>query len=332
MDYTETILEILTLFLEYEKQSKEATAPFKVKAYSTAIAEVRNYGKPIVTKEDVDSIPKIGKKIRQKLYEIIETGTVKEIEEKGINKVSEIHKALTKVYGIGNVKADNLINEFGIETIEDLMVLSLDNPYILTDAQKLGLKYYYDLIQRIPRSEMLEHERFLREFYLSIAPEFNLVVVGSYRRGLETSGDIDILLSYNGISYDKAIKYFRDSIEALTESQYIVGSLGVGKLKYMGICQLDESLPARRLDILLTKPEELACALLYFTGSQDFNVEFRKVAISQGYTLNEHALTKINPESDVPQPPPFRTEKDVFDFLGLEFQYPNERVKDVINM
>lgn len=329
MDYTDTILDILHIFLASEQQSKEKTAPFKVIAYQKAIKAIKEYGKEIKTKENVDEIEGIGKKIRAKLYEIVETGTVKEIEEKGLKQVSKIREQLMLIHGIGPYKADQLIDEFGITTIEELIDLAIKSPYILTEAQKIGLQYYYDLQNRIPREEMFEHERFLREFFLHLVPEFQMTVVGSYRRGLESSGDIDILLTYRGITHQEAVTYFRHSIDELVNSNYIIASLGVGKLKYMGVCQLGKENLARRLDILLTKPEEMPCALLYFTGSQKFNVEFRRVANARGYTLNEHALTKISPEYAIPEPPPFRTEKDVFDFLGIEYQYPYERVGPV---
>lgn len=329
MDYTDTILDILHIFLAAEQQSKEKTAPFKVIAYQKAIKAVKEYGREIKTKENVDEIEGIGKKIRAKLYEIVETGNVKEIEEKGLKSVSKIREQLMNVYGIGPYKADQLIDEYGIKSIEDLMDLAAESPYVLTDAQRLGLQYYYDLQQRIPREEMFEHERFLREFFLHIVPEFQMYVVGSYRRGLESSGDIDILLTYRGITHEEAVKYFRHSIDELVNGRYIVGSLGVGKLKYMGLCQLGSENLVRRLDILLTRPEEMPCALLYFTGSQKFNVEFRRVANAKGYTLNEHFLTKLSKDYAVPEPPLFRTEKDVFDFLGIEYQYPYERVGPV---
>ena len=147
MDYTDTILDILHIFLAAEQQSKEKAAPFKVIAYQKAIKAIKDYSKEIKTKEDVDEIEGIGKKIRAKLYEIIESGTVKEIEEKGLKSVSEIRKQLMNVYGIGAYKADQILGEYNIKTIEDLTVLVKKYPYILTDAQKLGLLYYYDLLE-----------------------------------------------------------------------------------------------------------------------------------------------------------------------------------------
>jgi DNA polymerase/3'-5' exonuclease PolX len=74
---------------------------------------------------------------------------------------------------------------------------------------------------------------------------------------------------------------------------------------------------------LLTPPEELAYASLYFTGSKEFNTEFRKIAISRGYSLNEHKLSKLVPvAADVPF---LKTERDVFEFLRIKYQSPEQR-------
>jgi DNA polymerase beta len=176
---------------------------------------------------------------------------------------------------------------------------------------------------------MVEHETFLREFFLELVPEFSITVVGSYRRGETSSGDVDILLTYNGLTNNQANAKFEYCINKLLEYDYIIGSLAKGNTKFLGICKLKEKLPARRIDILLTRPDEFACALLYFTGSKNFNVNFRKVAILKGYTLNEHRLKKTDEKSDSPSVPSFKTEKDVFKFLGIVYQEPHQRVGPV---
>ena len=82
---------------------------------------------------------------------------------------------------------------------------------------------------------------------------------------------------------------------------------------------------ARRLDLLLTEPVEYAYALLYFTGSDKFNVAFRKYAGDKGYTLNEHTMVPLK-GSSAPMPPGMKSEKDIFAFLGLRYVPPEERI------
>jgi DNA polymerase lambda len=115
---------------------------------------------------------------------------------------------------------------------------------------------------------------------------------------------------------------FLHMIELFKEIDYIVDTLSSGPTKFLGYCQL-EGKPVRRLDLLMIPKSEYACAILYFTGSKEFNVAFRAYALEKGYTLNEHRLQAT--KEGVPAVPPFTTEKDIFDFLGLEYIEPTMR-------
>ncbi len=327
MDYTEKILYYMNLFLVAEQRSSDKAAPFKVRAYENAIEAVKYFDKPIRDEADVKEITGIGDKIRKKMIEIVQTGNLKEAE--GLEDVEKVRNDLLNVFGIGPKIADDFIKNYNIKSIEDLQSMALDNPDMFTKGQLMGLAFYSDFKQRIPRKEMMEHENFLREFFLELVPEFSITIAGSYRRGEATSGDVDVLLTYHGLTYNQAVSKFTYCIDKLLEYDYIIGSLAKGKTKFLGVCRFDEELPARRIDIVLTKPEEFACALLYFTGSQKFNVSFRKVAILKGYTLNEHQLTKTDKNSDSKEVPIFKTEKDIFKFLGIVWQEPHQRVGPV---
>jgi len=329
-DKSKLIIDILKLFLIDAQRSDEPAAPFKVRAYTNAIKAIEEYG-PITKKSDADNLlkdKKIGKKIRDKLYEIIETGELE--EAKGLQKVEKVREELLNIYGVGPVRADELINDYNVKSLDDLREIVLKDPSFLTDAQILGLAFYSDLQQRIPRLEMLEHEKYIRKFFQDRVPEFNITIVGSYRRNEPTSGDVDVLVSYHGMTHTEAREKFGIIIEELMEDEYCVGTLSNGKNKYMGIVQLDASSLARRLDILITKPEEFTLSLLYFTGSQKFNIAFRRVANMKGYTLNEHMLSILSGfEDKVKTPPIFHSEKDVFDFLGVKYLNPEQRTGEI---
>lgn len=333
IDRTQKILEILNLFLVNEQRSDDPVAPFKVRAYTNAIKSIKEYGKPITSIEDAKYLYKnklVGKKIYYKLLEIIETGELEEAKE--LQQVKDIREQLLNIYGIGPVKADELITEYNINTLDDLREIVLKDPQFLTESQTLGLAFYSDLIQRIPRLEMMEHERYIREFFEIRAPEFVITIVGSYRRGEPTSGDVDILVSFHSLTYEQARDKFNSVIEELMSDEYCVGTLSSGKTKYMGIVQLAGESLARRLDILLTRPEEFALSLLYFTGSQKFNIEIRKLARLKGYTLNEHKLSILPDFKDknIPTPPEiFTNEKHIFDFLGVNYLTPSERTGEI---
>jgi DNA polymerase (family 10) len=76
------------------------------------------------------------------------------------------------------------------------------------------------------------------------------------------------------------------------------------------------------LDLLVTPPAEFPFAVLYFTGSDTINVRMRQLALEKGYTLNEHALTKVKTSETVTG---LKTERDIFDFLKMEWREPEER-------
>ena len=179
---------------------------------------------------------------------------------------------------------------------------------------------------------MAEHEAFL----VSFAP-MPAELVGSYRRGADTSGDIDVLLrAPQGQTVRDTQSMFYQYVQKLINDGYIQEILALGPHKCMAISRLplvpDATRVSRRLDLLVTPDEEYACALLYFTGSDRFNVAFRQHAIQKGYTLNEHRIQRQRQrqeqdekEAEVPY---MAREADLFDFLGLAYVAPVERVDD----
>ena len=229
-------------------------------------------------------------------------------------------ETLMGIHGVGPAKARALIAE-GITSIAELRAAVAKKPKLLTAAQTLGLKFYEDGLQRIPRAEMVEHEtRLIRHVLPSQMPG---MLVGSYRRGAADSGDIDLLITYKE-SYGEAaaIAWLGELIESMNVAGYIVGTLSSGPKKWMGYVCL-EGKPVRRLDILLTPPAEFPYAVLYFTGSDKFNIAFRRHCTTIGYTLNEHTLT---PLAGKPVAPPMKSEEDIFAFVGLKYVPPTERV------
>jgi DNA polymerase/3'-5' exonuclease PolX len=88
----------------------------------------------------------------------------------------------------------------------------------------------------------------------------------------------------------------------------------------MGLCQLSKKHNIRRIDIRFIPQESYYTALLYFTGSANFNQQIRRVALSMGYKLNEYYLLNNN---NIPFK--IKSEKHIFDLLNMEYVSPNER-------
>jgi len=297
---------------------------FKAIAYSKAIKGIRAFPGPITNASNVKDIPGIGVKISKKIEEIIETGGLKAAVAMKARTDVDAVKALLNVHGIGPVKAKALIKE-GITSIEELRAAVAKDPKFLNDGQKLGLKYYEDSLERIPRFEMVRHEARL----LSVVPSIlKGAIVGSFRRGAPDSGDVDMLVTYDPATSAKAASTaFQAYVKTLRDSEFILDELVSGPKKWMGYIELAGG-KARRLDLLLTPPLEFGYAVLYFTGSDRFNVAMRAYANTKGLTLNEHGI-KLEPKAGIVgvlPAEPLLTEEAIFAFLKLTYIPPTERV------
>lgn len=326
-DYKSLIIDAL------DTMAKEATKErnvFKARAYTKVIGQLKGITSHIYTIEDFDSlnIEGIGKSIKEKIIEIISTGQLRAANKIKNNPETQLFDSLTKIYGVGPVKAQELIDmkEPSIKSIDDLRNALVSKPKLLNDKQKIGLKYIEDIQTRIPRTEVSLHEHVIHTTFTSVYSDFITTIVGSYRRGLETSGDIDVLVSVPGnITYNNTsvLKHFKDTVMSMTQSGYITDILALGPKKCMAFVKLDPAKPARRLDILLTTPDEYPYALLYFTGSDKFNIKFRRKTLEQGYSLSEHGVKKVStdaiPIGDI------HTEKDIFDFFHIDYVKPENR-------
>jgi DNA polymerase beta len=315
MNYTPIIISSLETMLMGEKLKKESVSRFKANAYKKAIDAIIRYGEPITSLDDAKGIDGLSAKMLDKIREIMATGALaaaERVKERtdvgGMTELLEIH-------GIGPAKARSLL-ESGITSVDGLRKAVAANPKLLTKAQTLGLKYAADAAKRIPRAELEQHEKVLLS---RLGGGLDGTIVGSYRRGATTSGDIDMLIRYRGSMAD-AEKAFHAYVTSL--SGYILDTLVSGDKKWMGYVRLGDGV-VRRLDLLLTPPDEFAFALLYFTGSDLFNVAFRKHCLTRGYTLNEH---EMKPVTTAAAPPAMAREEDIFAFVGLKYVPPTERV------
>ena len=321
MDYKPLIVDSLEVLRKRDIADKE---PFKARAYAKVISQLKAYNDPITSYEDIKHIEGIGEKISKKIREIMESGTLlaSAVRAKELYNIDALD-ALQKIYGVGPAKATELVRG-GITSIDSLREAIKTNPKLLNDKQKIGLKFYEDLLERIPREEMEEHRDTLYTLLPADMEEYQMEIVGSFRREAVTSGDIDVLIRVPPETTPMEEKErLAEYVEMLKGFGYIEEILALGEHKCMAISRIYGG-KARRLDLLMTPAEEYAYAILYFTGSDKFNVAFRQYALDNGYTLNEHTLTPLR--NDVKPVPIMDTEKDIFRFLGLRYIEPSKRV------
>lgn len=311
-DYKPIIVNALETLLKKDTAEKRI---FQARAYKKILDQLKTIQTPIRSLEDLVAIEGAGEKIKQKFKEILETGSLRAAETVKATFPIELYDSLQKIYGVGPVKAHSLVQNEFITSIADLRAKIATKPDLLNNIQTIGLQYYEDINERIPRAEMEQHAAILMA---ALPKTLEGTIVGSYRRKAVSSGDIDMLL--------KGSQGFKEYIQSLKASKYIVEILAEGDKKCLAICKLPGSgSKGRRLDLLVTPEAEYACAILYFTGSDLFNVAMRKWALTRGYSLNEHVLSIAGPVGSAGPVPPMKSEKDIFDFLGLVYVNPEDR-------
>jgi DNA polymerase beta len=305
------IIDNLRILADYERINKE---PFKVRAYEKVIDSIELYDKKIETIEDIKALKGVGKKIEDKIVEFIATGNVAEVENVIKDPKYILGIKLKGIYGVGPAKITELMTK--IKDFEELR----EHPELLkllNDKQRIGLKYYDQMNLRIPMAEGKQHYKSVKNM-LDASIEFEFV--GSFRRKNKDMGDIDILIK----NKDGGGIVLKDIIKRFVDEKYVIEKLALGNNKFMGLCKLSPELPARRIDILLADPSHYYFALLYFTGSYNFNIYMRKVALSKGLSLSEYGF-KDSKGNLMDTTDTIHSEEDIFAYLDIPYTAPHKR-------
>ena len=321
-NHNQFITEKLQILATSYANSKDQ---WRALGYKKAIAAVKNYHKKLETWEECSSLPFVGERLAKKIWEIVETGHLRRLDH--VDPKQEAINLFAGVWGAGPTTAEAWVSQ-GLKTLEDLK-----NHGKLTRQQEIGLKYYEEFLERMPREEAGQIEEVVKNAALEINPGLEAFACGSYRRGKPTCGDVDVIVSHpDGKSHEGVMTKL---LESLKSSGFLTDDLTFAEngehRKYLGVCKLPgENTKHRRLDIIVVPYNEWACSLLYFTGSDYFNRSMRLLAKNNGMSLSEHSLNtgvvrKGGEKIFEGTPLPVFSEKDVFDYLGLEYREPHER-------
>ncbi|XP_029990960.1 DNA polymerase lambda [Sphaeramia orbicularis] len=295
-------------------------------SYSKAVNALKSYHKPVTSYQEACQIPGIGKRMADKIDEIMESGHLRKLDH--IGEAVPVLELFTNIWGAGS-KTAQLWYQQGFRNLEDIATKAH-----LTHTQKIGLKHYDDFLDRMPREEAATIEKVVRDAALAVDSGLVARACGSYRRGKATCGDVDVIISHPDGKSHKGV--FSKILQILHDSGFLTDDLvsheenGEQK-KYMGVCRLPgPGHRHRRLDVIVVPYNEFACALMYFTGSAHFNRSMRALAKTKQMSLSEHSLNKdVVRQGSVKvyggNPLPTPTEKDVFDILGIPYREPHER-------
>lgn len=342
------LIDVFNLLVTQIQQQIKATLDagerrkhgFRLSSIKKAIDVFEKWPGRITSGAQAQQVKGIGKKIGARIDEILRTGTLAELTE--VQVVSDYTRRvneIAQVTGIGPVHAKDFVDRWNLQGVDDLIARWQDSQNLdvkvgknkLTHHMTVGLRWYYDILQKIPRAEIREIDAMLHEVAEAIDPCLRVKICGSYRREAPVSGDIDVLLTHPDMFTADEVsqnprKFLPEFVESLIESGFVVDSLtDKGQTKYMGVCKLTPDSPGRRIDIRFVAYESWAPAQFYFTGSGHFNKIFRGIALQRGFTVNEYGIYRLTPKGEKGERIPSFSEGQIFAMVGVHYLTPKER-------
>jgi len=306
------ILSDLADFLEIEDAN-----PFRIRAYRNAartisglshsVSELLNKGK------DLTELPGIGKDLSAKIEEIHRSGKLSLLEETKRRLPPGLLQIL-KIQSLGPKRVKQLYKELHIKNLTDLKKAA-KGPKI-RNLPGFGDKTVNRILEELARHPSGEAARMRFDYvediaqplvaYLKKIPGVQKVeVAGSYRRRLETVGDLDILV--NCASNAKVMDRF-------VEYEDVKKVLAHGPTKSSVVLRSNF-----QVDLRAMPKESYGAAMVYFTGSKAHNVAIRKIALQKNLKINEYGVFKKNKQVAG------ESEKSVYQSIGLPYIEPELR-------
>jgi DNA polymerase (family 10) len=313
--------EVADLLYKIAKILDMQQVQFKPRAYQRAAVNVESLGEDIevlVAQDRLGQVPGVGEAIAKKIKEFVETGKLRYYEEL-IQEVPEGLLAMMSIQGVGPKKALRLYKELQIKNVDELRAAL--EAHKLRDLKGFGEKSEQEILKALnqgggvesPRISWYEADQMARELgaYMRKATKAKRVeFAGSYRRGRDTVGDLDLLVEADEAHAAQVIETFV-SFGRVRDVMARKGTTGSRVRLSTGL----------QVDLRVLPKKSFGAALVYFTGSKDHNIALRSLALKKGLTLNEYALAKKEDETPVEG----ETEEAIYKRLGLAWVPPELR-------
>lgn len=294
---------------------------FKIRAYRRGARVIKDSTESFSTMAQSDpsvllEIDGIGKGVAEKITQLIQEGEISEINEI-LETVPATVLDILRIPGLGPKKAAALYQELGIQTLEQLQaaceageVQKLKGFAAKTEQSILeGMEIATAANERIYWSEADQLASSLSSHLNQCESIGQLEFAGSYRRGRETVGDLDILV----VSQDPAsvMAHFGNypDLEQIIVQGDTKMSIRVGN--------------SFQVDLRVVEADAFGAALQYFTGSKDHNVEVRGRAKQLGMKINEYGVFQVDGDSETYIAG--ATESEVYEALGMPCFAPELR-------
>ncbi len=292
--------------------------PFRIRAYQEAARLIESNPEPMAAlageEGRLEAIRGIGKDLAGKIRDVVTTGTTPLFEELK-DKYPEEVLDLTRIQGLGPKRVKLLFDTLGVRSRADLEAAARAGK--VRELPRFGETVEQNILKALAAAAALPdvgrvllagawaaaHD--LAEQLRKVRGVEQVEIAGSFRRRRETVGDLDLLVSGGDVG---AV------MEAFTAHTSVASVLGRGETR--SSVRLANGL---QVDVRVVPPAAFGAALLYFTGSKAHNIELRKLAIENGWSLSEYGLTKGDKVLAA------RTEEEVYAKLGLAWIPPEMR-------
>ncbi|HKD15685.1 MAG TPA: DNA polymerase/3'-5' exonuclease PolX [Candidatus Angelobacter sp.] len=298
--------------------------PFRIRSYRRAaeaiealeiqLADVYQNEKALL------EISGIGKSMAANIKEIFTRGKLTQHEEL-LQKYRPSMLELLKIQGLGPKTIALIWDAFQICDVDGVAKLAQEGK--LRELPRLSEKSEQKILKAIE-----SYRQVTGRFQLDMAdataqkmiellkglPGVDKVTpAGSLRRGRETVGDLDLLITGKCCTNDAQRSKVQD---AILEFPGILEVLAKGENKVSFKLR-----GGMQVDVRLLPPESFGAALQYFTGSKNHNVSLRQRALRMGYTLSEYGLARVDDNQRVAG----KTEEEIYKKLGLALIPPELR-------
>jgi DNA polymerase (family X) len=302
----------------------DAQDSFRIRSYRNAAQAIENHPQQIrdiiSEPKQVLTIPGIGKGMLLNLQELFADGKLT-VHTELLQKYRPSMLQLLKIQGLGPKTIALIWSAYKICDIDGVEKLAREGK--IRTLPRMGEKHEQKLLKAIEDYRRIggrflldaaETEATKLAEYLGKFPGFDKITpAGSLRRGRDTVGDLDILVTGPGCcsaeERGQAIAY----VAKYPPLMEVIGS-GDNKISF----RLRSGM---QVDVRLLPPESFGAAMQYFTGSKAHNVSLRQRALKMGYTLNEYSLAKV----DTGKPVAGKTEEEIYAKLKLDYIAPELR-------
>ena len=290
--------------------------PFRIRAYQVAAQVVRGLPQELSGMNgagEYQQLPGIGADLAGKIAELVRTGELRMLTQLR-RQVPAGLRELLGLPGLGPVRVRALRSGLRIRNVADLkralVAGRLSRLRGFGPALEAHLKAALaGASERAPkrplRSVAAQFAEPLRAYLKSVPGVSEVEIAGSYRRGRDTVGDLDVLVGARTAAATlKALRTYRD-LRTLTAA---------GTTKATGVLR-----NGMQVDIRVVAPQSFGAALHYFTGSRDHNIHIRRRAQERGYKLSEYGLFRGRKRVAG------ASEEELFEVLGLKWIAPELR-------